>query len=169
LTKTITKENLSSEKAGETLASLINEIKPKLDKIKNKESELKPSPDKWSQKEILGHLIDSAIINHQRFVRALMQDELVFPEYNQDEWVRFQKYNSSKWSDLVNHWYYLNLHLSGVMNSAPEEAVNRKRHAHNLNKIAWQTVPADQSTSLDYFMKDYIRHLEHHLNKLFKY
>jgi hypothetical protein len=42
---------------------------------------------KWTRKQLLGHLIDSASNNYQRFVR-LQQGNLVgFPGYDQEFWV----------------------------------------------------------------------------------
>src|SRR4051812_3645052 len=66
---------------------------------------------KWSPKEIIGHLIDSASNNHQRFVRAQFTDDLVFPGYEQESWVRAQKYSEEPWPLLVVLWRSFNLHL----------------------------------------------------------
>ena len=60
----------------------------------------KPDPKKWSKKEILGHLIDSAANNDQRFVRAVNKVAVQFPTYDQDDWVRIQRYNGMSWSFL---------------------------------------------------------------------
>jgi hypothetical protein len=38
-----------------------------------------------SKKEILGHLIDSAANNHQRFVRLQKEETLVMPSYQQNQ------------------------------------------------------------------------------------
>src|SRR4029077_10226718 len=61
----------------------------------------RPAPGKWSKKEILGHLIDSAANNHQRFIRLQMEDQLVFPGYRQNDWVELQHYSDRAWGDLV--------------------------------------------------------------------
>ncbi len=61
-------------------------------RISEEESRQPLSPGKWSASEVIGHLIDSAANNHQRFVRAQFRDELVFPGYEQEEWVRVQGY-----------------------------------------------------------------------------
>jgi hypothetical protein len=58
----------------------------------------------WSRKQILGHLIDSASNNHQRFVRALLQDELRWPNYEQEGCVRVQRYQDMAWRDLAAFW-----------------------------------------------------------------
>jgi hypothetical protein len=54
-------------------------------------SRLRPAPGKWCPREVIGHLIDSASNNHQRFVRAQFQDDLVFSGYEQDAWVSVQR------------------------------------------------------------------------------
>ena len=48
----------------------IEEASPLLARMKPEVVSSKESAGKWSRKELLGHLIDSAANNHQRFVRA---------------------------------------------------------------------------------------------------
>jgi hypothetical protein len=123
------------------------------------------APGKWSRKEIVGHLIDSAANNHGRFVRAQLQEDLVFPGYDQDAWVRVQRYRDRPWSDLVALWRAYNRHIACVMESADHDAVARPRQSHNLDELAWKAVQRTEPTTLDYFMRDYIAHLEHHLRQ----
>lgn len=121
----------------------------------------------WTPKEIVGHLIDSAANNHGRFVRAQFTDDLVFPGYEQEEWVRAQRYNEEPWPQLVELWKHYNLHLLHVMDSAPEEKLKQPRTRHTLDKIAWQMVDAQQPATLEYLMIDYIGHLKNHLRQIF--
>ncbi len=123
------------------------------------------APGKWSKKEIVGHLIDSAANNHSRFVRAQLQEDLVFPGYDQDAWVRVQRYRDRPWSDLVALWRAYNRHIACVMESADPELVDRVRTSHNLDELAWKAVQRKEPTTLDYFMRDYVAHLEHHLRQ----
>lgn len=123
--------------------------------------------DAWTPKEIVGHLIDSAANNHGRFVRAQFKDDLVFDGYEQEEWVRAQRYNEESWPLLVELWKHYNLHLLHVMASAPEEQLKRSRAAHSLDKIAWQMVDSAQPATLEYLMTDYIGHLKSHLRQIF--
>ena len=134
--------------------------------VSEAESERRPAPGKWSPREVIGHLIDSASNNHQRFVRAQFQDDLVFPGYAQEEWVAVQRYQEVSWAELVALWRLFNLHLGRVMAAVPERTRLAVRRRHNLHKIAWQTVPEDQPTTLDYFMRDYVGHLENHLRQV---
>lgn len=122
----------------------------------------------WSAKEIVGHLIDSAANNHRRFVLAQLKDDLVFEGYAQEDWVRVQRYDAAPWSQLVELWRAYNLHLAHVMSSTPEETLSRARAAHSLDRIAWQLVDADQTTTLAYLMRDYVGHLKHHLRQIFR-
>ncbi len=124
-----------------------------------------PAPGKWSKKEIIGHLIDSAANNHGRFVRAQLQEELVFLGYDQDAWVRLQRYQDRPWNDLVRLWQSYNHHIALVMESADPQAVMRPRSSHNLHELAWRPVPPTEAATLDYFMRDYVAHLEHHVRQ----
>ena len=122
---------------------------------------------KWSPKQIIGHLIDSAAHNHQRFVRAQFSDDLVFPGYEQEVWVEVQRYNDEPWSQLVQLWRYYNLHLAHVMSNIPVDLRTKPRARHNLDRIAWQTVSTSEPVTLEYFMQDYVGHLQHHLKQIF--
>ncbi len=134
--------------------------------ISEVDSARRPAPGKWSAKEIVGHLIDSASNNHQRFVRAPFQDDLVFAGYDQDAWVAAQQYQDAPWPALVELWRAYNLHLARVMATTPEAARLRPHRRHNFHQIAWQTVPEEEPATLDYFMRDYVDHLRHHLGQI---
>jgi hypothetical protein len=129
------------------------------------EAARRPAPGKWSRKEIIGHLIDSASNNHGRFVRAQLQDDLVFPGYDQEAWVRLQRYQDRPWGNLVRLWQGFNHHIADVMEAADPHALARPRARHNLDQLAWQSVSATEPTTLEYFMRDYVAHLKHHLRQ----
>jgi hypothetical protein len=121
---------------------------------------------KWSPREIVGHLIDSASNNHQRFVRAQFQDDLIFPRYAQEDWVRVQGYSSAPWQELVTLWQTYNLQLARVMAAVPEEVRLKEHSRHNLHQIGWQVVPEESAATLDYLMNDYVGHLKNHLRQI---
>ncbi len=131
------------------------------------ESAARRAPGKWSAKEILGHLIDSAANNHQRFVRAQFTDELVFPGYEQQEWVAAQHYQQASWPSLIELWLNYNLHLLHLISHIPEAKLTTERRVHNLDRIAWQTVSRNEPVTLEYFIRDYIGHLQHHLRQIY--
>ena len=126
----------------------------------------RPGPGKWSPKEVIGHLIDSAANNHQRFVRAQLQDDLVFPGYAQDAWVAAQRYRDAPWQNLLTLWRAYNLHIAWLMAAVPDEVRLRERRHHNLHELAWRPVPAETPATLDYFMRDYVNHVHHHLRQI---
>src|SRR5262245_61396635 len=95
--------------------------------IPDREARVPRAPGKWSRKEILGHLIDSAANNHARFVRGQASDDLVFSGYDQEAWVRTQRYNERPWADLVALWREYNLHLAHVIGSADAQVVDVPR------------------------------------------
>lgn len=130
-------------------------------------SRRKTADDDWAPIEILGHLVDSATNNHQRFVRAQFTDDLVFPGYEQDRWVSAQKYRDESWPDLVQLWSSYNLHLTHLFSVIPANLLTKPRAKHTLDQIAFELVPPDQPATLEYLIRDYVDHLRHHLNQIF--
>ena len=138
----------------------------RLHAISDRDASRKPAPGKWSPKEVIGHLIDSASNNHGRFVRATLSDEMVFPGYDQDAWVGAQRYNELAWRELLSLWLSFNAHIAAVVERIPQDRLSLPRTTHNLDKLAWKTVPRDQPVTLEYFIRDYLGHLKHHLAQI---
>src|SRR6187455_613628 len=82
----------------------------------------KPAPNKWSKKEIIGHLCDSAVNNLSRFIRAQFEDEpfKVIP-YAQDEWVELNHYNYMSMKDILRYWVTLNKQIVQIISNIPED------------------------------------------------
>jgi len=124
------------------------------------------APGKWSPQEIIGHLVDSASNNHGRFVRAQLSDDLFFPGYDQSAWVSVQEYSSADWSELMQLWRTFNSHIAHVVERIPQDVASQQRTLHNLDEIAWKTVPREQPVTLEYFVRDYVAHMKHHLAQI---
>lgn len=110
------------------------------------------APGKWSRKEIIGHLIDSASNNHQRFVRAQQAEKLSFPPYDQNHWSASQHCNDRRWADLVDLWYAYNTHLAHVMAKIPDGKLSVPCVIESSNAV-----------TLEFLVTDYVVHLKHHL------
>ncbi len=145
----------------------IDSASQRLSQISETQSEQPRAQDHWSAKQIVGHLIDSATNNHARFVLGQMKDDLVFPGYDQDGWVRTNHYQEESWSQLVELWRAYNLHLHHVMAHADKKKLNTECTLHTLQEIAFKTVPQSEPVTLEYLMKDYVDHLKHHLGQIF--
>ena len=128
---------------------------PRLRELPESETAHKPAPDRWSKKEILGHLIDSACNNHQRFVRAQLEGGLAFPGYEQEGWVRCQGYATADWSLLVDLWAAHNRHLAVVVARLPV-----------ASRSFTCRIDGGEELSLAALVEDYVRHLDHHLAQL---
>jgi hypothetical protein len=155
-----------NDAVAERLRDMVVRAAARLETIDERDAARPPASGKWSPKQVLGHLIDSASNNHQRFVRAQFTDDLVFPGYEQEKWVAAQKYDSEPWPAIVTLWREFNLHLAHVIEATPAAARMKPRRSHNLDAIAFVTVPREEPVTLDYFMNDYIDHLEHHLRQI---
>jgi hypothetical protein len=110
---------------------------------------------KWTRKEILGHLIDSAVNNHQRLVRAQFSDPFVWPGYDQQAWVQVQRYRERPWLELVELWAGLNRHLAAIIETLPADQLRTSC-----------CIGDREPASLEWWTRDYVRHLRHHLEQL---
>lgn len=119
----------------------------------------KPAPAKWSKKEIIGHLCDSAFNNIQRFVRAQYEINPVI-QYEQDNWVAIAGYNSYGRVELITLWKSLNTHLCKILLNMPPENYSRTCTMMSLGDET-------NTYTLQWVAEDYLRHMKHHLNRLF--
>jgi hypothetical protein len=152
----------------EEFRNIIITAEEKLKSISELQSSVKSSPNKWSSKEILGHLVDSSINNIARFINGQFQNDLVFNGYDQNKWVEAQNYQSESWEFIINLWKLNNLQIIHVIESIPNNVLIRTSGKHNYDLIAWKEVPKEEQTNLEYLVKDYFDHMKHHLNQLFK-
>jgi len=136
------------------LASVVAHALPLLSAIPEDAASKKPAPNKWSKKEILGHLIDSAANNHQRFMRLQLQAEISLPGYDQDDWVRLNRYQQRTWNEIVTLWSAYNRHLASVIESLDDSALGHVWHS------------PDGDVTLEFIASDYVRHLKHHLAQI---
>jgi hypothetical protein len=114
----------------------------------------KPASGKWSAKEELGHLLDSAVNNHQRIVRAQVQSGLSLPGYQQENWVRIHAYQQRDWHELIQLWTALNRHLLVAAEAVPASAWG---HCCTVD---------GEPSSLQFVFEDYLRHMLHHLQHI---
>jgi hypothetical protein len=146
---------MTFKQIADDLLITVNHAQSLLEAIPESKASLKPQPNKWSPKEILGHLIDSASNNHQRFVRAALQSELTFPGYDQEALVALVRPNEADWNQLVRLWESYNRYLVHVIAHLPESAAD-------VSCRIGQNPPA----ALRFFAEDYVAHLKHHLNQI---
>ena len=137
--------------------SLLEQSSITLAGISESDSKKKSAPGQWSKKEILGHLIDSAANNHQRFVRAQSTAELRIPGYEQEVWVATQRYQSESWENLVQLWKSYNHHLLHLISAIPENVLSH--HCF---------IGDNKPVTLEFVIQDYVRHLKHHLEQIFQ-
>ena len=137
------------------LRTLVEVTEPRLRQISEAESVLPALPGGWSRKQVLGHLIDSASKNHQRFVRALLQPSLDFPGYDQNGNVRVQAIQEAEWPLLVSLWSAYNRYLAHLIACIP---------ASKLDTAC--RIGASEPVTLAFLVSDYLTHLSHHLRQI---
>ncbi|WP_400080625.1 DinB family protein [Winogradskyella sp. R77965] len=116
----------------------------------------KSSPEKWSKKEVLGHLIDSAINNLQRFTEIQFEDQpYSYRKYNQNALVDANDYNNAETKDIIDFWMAINKRIISLIQQQTETTLSYK-------------IQVDENEVIDlrFLMVDYVDHLEHHLNQI---
>lgn len=132
------------------LLELISRHLPALGEISEEEYCHQPAPGKWTKKEILGHLIDSAQSNIRRFVKA-QYEENPYIRYNQDQWVAINNYQQWDTKEIIGLWYLLNKQVCHILDNTPAAMYNRTCQTEALHTIQWLAA-------------DYVKHLQHHLH-----
>jgi hypothetical protein len=141
------------------IEAMVNRIYLELIRLPDADARVKRTAEAWSLKEIIGHLIDSASNNHQRWVRLQITDVLHFPEYQKynEEWIRIQRYNEQPWQDLLGLWSYFNLHLSRMVRGVKEECLEHRWVLHEGGVM-----------TLRELMTGYLEHLKIHFEQIQK-
>lgn len=138
------------------LAYLCNIIPPLLYNLTEEQFTYKTVPNKWSKKEIIGHLIDSATNNHHRLIRAQFEDEPLIV-YNQDLWNIHGYHQRISSVQLIRFWESYNRHLLAIIQEMPTIYLKRKIYI------------GKEAVSIDFLVIDYVKHLEHHLKQIVDY
>lgn len=137
------------------LEELIEIFKNSFSNLDESLAKVRLSRDKWTLKEIIGHLIDSASNNHQRFIRLQLSCDIEFPDYKKDEWLRIQNHQNMQFSDLLNLFIYINRLMASIISNIDESSLQNKWH------VAW-----DENSSfitLENLIIHYINHINSHL------
>lgn len=124
----------------------------------NMDYSAKPNPNKWSKKEVIGHLIDSAMNNLRRFTESQFSEvPYLVIAYDQDRLVEINKYQEREMIDLLKLWSHLNKQIAFILKDISEEQLKIKINLYNFSVC-----------DLDFLIEDYIAHLKHHLKQIFE-
>ncbi|WP_165824107.1 DinB family protein [Pseudochryseolinea flava] len=135
------------------LRHVINEYASRIASIPDAEMSVKPRPEKWSKKEVVGHLVDSAQNNLRRFICGQYESNPSI-SYEQDFWVTANAYQHMTTSDVINLWKLLNERISVILETMPSENYER------------QCIAGGHARTLAWLAQDYVKHLKHHLNQI---
>lgn len=138
------------------LESLMKEVGVYLIDSSDRSLETKPAPNKWSKKEILGHLIDSAINNLKRFTEAqFLPSPYRLQKYRQDDLVRVNAYQRVDVQEILTLWLALNRQIAHVVEGMKTEHLDKS------------VILDDGSmTDLRFLVVDYVEHMEHHVKQI---
>jgi hypothetical protein len=139
------------------LTELIHLYSNKFNALTDSEFEYKPSPTKWSKKEVVGHLVDSAQNNLRRFIVGQYESTPPKILYEQDFWVAANGYQQAKKEEVIMLWRLSNERICSVLAQMPganaSRLCNTGREQEQLHTIQW-------------LAEDYVKHMKHHINQV---
>lgn len=138
------------------LTLIVEKAPSMLTQISEEKMSEKPAPNKWSKKEIIGHLVDSATNNHHRFVCGQFE---AIPEirYDQNGWNKYSFYQQIDSKQIILFWTIYNSQLIELIKRIPTDNLKR------------QVKVGDNLLTIEYLFIDYVEHLEHHLKQVIDY
>jgi hypothetical protein len=142
---------LNSAELSERLAAVLRDAMPWLVTISEAEASVPERADKWSAKQVMGHLTDSAVNNLARIVRIQIEAEPDLLGYEQMDWVKLQHYAEREWAQVLALWFALNEHVAWTVRHID------KARLGNIGVVGGQRM------TLGYLIEDYIAHMLHHL------
>ena len=145
-------DNTVTVNASETLQQIISSSFEKFNTVSEEDWNYKSLSNKWSKKEILGHLCDSAMNNIRRFVVSQYEENNKII-YQQDNWVASQDYQSENFQNIILLWKLLNEQVVRIINKIPQEKISN-------------TCITSEKCTIKWLIEDYIIHLNHHLNQI---
>jgi hypothetical protein len=145
---------LEPAELSERLASVLRAAMPWLATISDEEASVPESAGKWSAKQVIGHLTDSAVNNLGRIVRMQIEPGVNLQGYEQMAWVKLQHYAERDWPEVLGLWFALNEHVVWTI------AHVEKRYLLHVGVVE------GEPETLGYLIEDYVAHMQHHLRAM---
>jgi hypothetical protein len=145
---------LDPAELSERLSAVLRNAMPWLVTISEAEASVPECEGKWSGKQVIGHLIDSAVNNLGRIVRMQIESGQSLPGYEQMAWVNLQHYAKREWAQVLALWFALNEHVAWTI------AYVQKANLENRGVVAGEPL------TLGFLIEDYVAHMEHHLRAM---
>lgn len=120
----------------------------------------------WSRKEILGHLCDSANVNHQRVIESVLSGSIVFAGYAHRDWVRMNGYQDGDWEEIVTLWCASNMQMCVMIEGLDDGLLDAEHAEHSYATTAFRELASDEPSTLGYLIEDYFAHMEYHLAQI---
>jgi len=134
------------------LKKMLDVYPTKFAAISEQDFAVKSAPTKWSKKEVVGHLIDSAQNNLRRFIVG-QYERVPHIVYQQDFWVSANGYHQYSKSDIIQLWRLVNQQIIHVLENMPVENYAKECKTGDIHTLEW-------------LASDYVKHLKHHINQL---
>jgi hypothetical protein len=139
------------------LNEIVTEYSERISRIPEKDFSNKPLPNKWSKREVLGHLIDSGHNNLRRFISGQYESVPPMIFYDQDFWVKANDYQHRRTTDVIELWTLINEQICAVLTTMAQG---------NYSKTVDVGKQESKLLTLQFLAEDYVNHMKHHMNQI---
>lgn len=115
----------------ETLSGQLDSTLTALRAIPEERAGYRYAPDKWSIKELVGHIIDTERIFAYRALRFARNDQTKLSGFEQDDYIRNATFDDCKLSELTDEFEHVRRGNLLMLRQLNEESWNRSGNASN--------------------------------------
>ena len=144
-------EKVPGERVGEFLAAQIGEVERLLAPLDDAAARFRYAPDKWSVKEVLGHLCDSERIFAYRLLRIARADATPLPGFDENAYVPAADFDARPLAELVREFQAIRASTITLAEGLPSVGWERRGQASGKSIT---------TRALAYIM---VGHVTHHL------
>jgi hypothetical protein len=147
-------EKVPGEQIGEYLAAQPGELERLLGSLDDAAARFRYAPDKWSVKQVLGHLCDGERIFSYRLLRIARADATPLPGFDENAFVPAAEFDARPLADLVREFQTIRASTITLVEGLPSVAWERRGKA------------SDKSISTRALAYIMVGHVTHHLGVL---
>ena len=129
---------------GEDILTVLDNQKQEMSDLLNSFGEeaaaFRYAPDKWSVKEVIGHIIDVERIFTYRALRFARNDKTPLPEFDQEEYIKFANFDERTLIDIADEYRLNRESTLGMFYSFKDEYFGREGTASGF-KFTVRAIP----------------------------
>lgn len=115
------------------LTKQAEQTKEKLSSLTDTQARYRYAPDKWSIKEVLGHIADTERVMAYRLLSVARGETRDLPGFDENDFIKHAAFNEQTLEDLIKNYEAVRQSTIHLIKSLSEEAYVRRGSANNYS------------------------------------